>query len=778
MYDNSSSKAENRELKAWYNLVKEGNIKLPRFQRGEAWDKNRITSFLNTIVTNLPVGITLVLHVDFNKEQFVSRFIETAEKEGSPRVTEHLLDGQQRITALWRSMNDNYEYESYFVYIPDYDLENQEPDNEIQVINVSRYYKGDQRYPLWANDPEKSFEKGLFPLTLFRPEEITTEMTNWIDQATAKFLDEEKGISTKDYISLRSKLERQINSLRETIAHYNLPYLSLPPSTEKAVALKVFTDMNTNSKPLSQFDIIKAQVEQATGESLDDMLKDLDSKHPKIKRYFDIGDLALSASALLQGKVPNKNGIFSTDLEKMIKDWPLLERCLGNMANLMEANGIYDRERLPTNAVLGVVTACYADIPDFGDKRGFCETILKKYIWSAFFTDRYENSAATRAHSDCVALKKILSLPELDTSSDPAYQEVPIFDRKQYPLPDMEQLLAVGWPKRANIRARAILAVSTLLGAYDFADGQKITPQNIADRHYHHIFPLSLLKESGLKKERYDVALNCSLITGNTNQEIGRKDPYDYLVDRYKWASKDIVQDRLYSHLIPISELKTGSYIDLEDDIKANKIQKDFESFLYARAALIQKAIEKLVSGQDISAYALMNEEKKDKAEIIRELIAANENKELEYKSTLRKCLNDQIPQNVLEHEVLKNIAGFMNSNGGKLIIGYNERSKEIIGLEKDYGTFNSEDKQDAFLRHIDNLIKTTFGNSVVSIFDAEIVNVEGKDMALLTVRSKSAQPVWLNNKEKKDEEFWVRRTASAEKLSPKETNDYIQQHW
>ncbi len=63
MYDNSSSKAENRELKAWYNLVKEGNIKLPRFQRGAAWDKNRITSFLNTIVTNLPVGITLVLHV-------------------------------------------------------------------------------------------------------------------------------------------------------------------------------------------------------------------------------------------------------------------------------------------------------------------------------------------------------------------------------------------------------------------------------------------------------------------------------------------------------------------------------------------------------------------------------------------------------------------------------------------------------------------------------------------------------------------------------------------
>ncbi len=147
MQEDTSSKAENRELKSWYGLVKSGRVKLPRFQRAEAWDRNRIKSFLNTIVTNLPVGITLVLHVG-DKEKFVSRYIETAEKNNNEKVSEHLLDGQQRITALWRSMNDNYPNESYFVYIPEYDTNQKEHDTELKVICKSRYYKNNDRYPL------------------------------------------------------------------------------------------------------------------------------------------------------------------------------------------------------------------------------------------------------------------------------------------------------------------------------------------------------------------------------------------------------------------------------------------------------------------------------------------------------------------------------------------------------------------------------------------------------------------------------------------------------
>ena len=49
------------------------------------------------------------------------------------------------------------------------------------------------------------------------------------------------------------------------MANYNLPYLSLPSQTDKSVALNVFVNMNTNSKPLSTYDIIVAEVENVMG---------------------------------------------------------------------------------------------------------------------------------------------------------------------------------------------------------------------------------------------------------------------------------------------------------------------------------------------------------------------------------------------------------------------------------------------------------------------------------------------------------------------------------
>ena len=57
---------------------------------------------------------------------------------------------------------------------------------------------------------------------------------------------------------LRGDLRGALNTLRERVAHFNLPYLALPATTEADVALKVFVNMNTNSKPLSMFDLTVA----------------------------------------------------------------------------------------------------------------------------------------------------------------------------------------------------------------------------------------------------------------------------------------------------------------------------------------------------------------------------------------------------------------------------------------------------------------------------------------------------------------------------------------
>lgn len=80
---------------------------------------------LTTIIHNLPLGVALVLNVG-DKEQFVSRALHTAPETGEA-VTEHLLDGQQRLTALYRALRDNRNKVTYFLHFAELD---DEPRNE------------------------------------------------------------------------------------------------------------------------------------------------------------------------------------------------------------------------------------------------------------------------------------------------------------------------------------------------------------------------------------------------------------------------------------------------------------------------------------------------------------------------------------------------------------------------------------------------------------------------------------------------------------------------
>ena len=479
--------ARNRDINDWYGKIKRGEIKLPRFQRYEAWDRRRIGSLIDTITKNLPLGITLVLEVA-DKEQFISRHLETA-PNNSQRVLEQLLDGQQRLTALWRVLNNNYEGETYFIYVPEYDKCG-EKESDVQTVYCRVRYlkKNGARYPLWCDIPEECLFRGMLPTQLLRPEDIQVEIDEWIKNATESNKPQEAD-KLEPFFDWKKQISDRINTLRSTIRNYNLPYLSLPSSTGKDVALDVFINMNTNSEPLTPYDIIVAEIEHIKGKSLHAMQNELDAKHPLVKEYYDLSYLILNTSALLQDKMPNQKGIWEMDKATMVELWETLEHGLKEMAIFLNSEGIIDCDRLPTNAVLSVIAALYTLIPDNGDERGAYEILLRKYLWCSFFTDRYENSAATHAYYDYIALKRFIKGEIKEDGSKYLETDIPIFDRKIYPVSDADELLTVSWPKRDTIRGKAILAVACKLGSFDFATGAKIDRANIENRHYHHIYP-------------------------------------------------------------------------------------------------------------------------------------------------------------------------------------------------------------------------------------------------------------------------------------------------
>lgn len=592
--------ARNRTLSEWYGMIKSSQIKLPRFQRFEAWDRHRICSLNEMVIHNLPLGITLVLEVG-DQEKFVSRFLNTAPEKEEVRVFEHLLDGQQRLTALWRTFHNNYENETYFIYLKEFDRFEGDADREdLSVFCRSRYKKRGDRYPLWCDSPPQCLERGMIPTDLMRPEDIQKDIDDWID-AAIKPIEPDGG---KEELRQFYQVRDRIKDIRSTVANYNLPYLSLPSHTDKAVALNVFINMNTNSKPLSTYDIIVAEVESAMEKSIHDLEADINREYPEVIKYSPLSDQILTTSALLQGNLPNQRGAWDMDKRRMVENWDTMAKGLHRMANFLKGQGIYDEQRLPTNAVLAVIAALYAYIPESGDKMGQDELLLKKYLWYAFFTERYENSAASHAFVDFNSLKRIITGERKQDGSNYSIEDAPIFSEQN--LAEVEELITAEWPKRATIRGRGVLAVACRLGAYDFASGDQLTPDNIKGRHYHHIYPDALLKETGINSF---LAMNCALIDDKTNYDIGRKDPKRYLMDRYKWTTETIVSDRLQSHLIPIKELETGGYENLSDSEKSIKVAEDFKAFIRRRAELIFKAVKQLAEGRQLSASEIYREE-------------------------------------------------------------------------------------------------------------------------------------------------------------------------
>lgn len=595
--------ARNRKLEDWYGKIKRGEIKLPRFQRFEAWDRHRICSLIETVIHNLPLGITLVLEVG-EQEKFISRFLETSPGDDG-RIYEHLLDGQQRLTALWRAFHNNYEWETYFIYIKQLDnYDKDEVREDMSVFFRGRYIKknGD-KYPLWCDDPAQCLERGFIPTHLLKPEDMQSEIDGWLEKATAALEPEGGKDQLKAFYDFKKSVSDKIKDLRAIVANYNLPYLSLPSQTDKSVALNVFVNMNTNSKPLSTYDIIVAEVENVMGQSLHDLQDALDDKDPNVSRYSELSDMILTTSALLQNALPNQRGAWDMDKRVMVNKWDVMERGLSRMAEFLKNEGIYDRQRLPTNAILAVIAALYADIPESGDKRGQDELLLKKYLWHFFFTDRYENAAATHAYSDFVALRKVLRRESRDDGVRISIDDVPIF--KEHALAETEELLTAEWPKRATIRGRAILAVVCRLGALDFSTGECVDTESITKRHYHHVYPDALLKEAEINSF---LALNCALISDKTNISIGHKDPLEYMKDRYEWTSEEIVRERLQSHLIPIRELANGGYEGLSDEQKTEKLKNDFDAFIRRRTELVMKAVKLLADGRQLSPAELYEE--------------------------------------------------------------------------------------------------------------------------------------------------------------------------
>ena len=278
------------------------------------------------------------------------------------------------------------------------------------------------------------------------------------------------------------------------------------------------------------------------------------------------------------------------DLQDLVDTWEEIIAGIGFAVECLEEEHVFDAERLPSLPVLYVLAALHQFVPAALDGKGAAKTILKRYMWRAFVTRRYESSTNLRALQDYRGLRDcLLEGKPLAT--------VPIFNTDETPLPTVEELKRARWPKMKDILGRGILAIALRQGATDLADGTQVSRSNVKSRHYHHLFPEALLANDGQLAGNIQRALNCALISWNTNLAISAKEPVRYLRERAEPAilGEEEIKSRLATHLIPFDSLNMGGYTHMPDaDARRDRVVADYEAFLDARAELVSSKIRDL----------------------------------------------------------------------------------------------------------------------------------------------------------------------------------------
>ena len=93
-------------LEKLLDSIYDGRIQLPEFQRPWIWDDEHIKMIIASISHRYPIGTILMLDCGKNGLPFASRTVEGVICENSS-PEKLILDGQQRLTALFQSLYSN-----------------------------------------------------------------------------------------------------------------------------------------------------------------------------------------------------------------------------------------------------------------------------------------------------------------------------------------------------------------------------------------------------------------------------------------------------------------------------------------------------------------------------------------------------------------------------------------------------------------------------------------------------------------------------------------------
>ena len=225
-----------------------------------------------------------------------------------------------------------------------------------------------------------------------------------------------------------------------------------------------------------------------------------------------------------------------------------------------------------------------------------------------------------------------------------------------------------------------------------------------------------------------------------------------------------IIKSNLTKIQVPLPNI--NEQIKILETVK--KISQAYSEFgLFQKNLLLNPTSKEDIDRLDSIIDALGKLTEDDKIKSLRR--KWGESQTLEFKETFGWDVAKKEQGEYLQQGCIKTLAGFFNSEGGKLLIGVNDNG-EILGIEQEVEKLHKK-SNDKFLNHMKNKFKAKLGAGNYDLYSTRIINIDGKDIILIECE-KSKEPIFTEDK------FYVRESVATDELKGQEIYTYIKNHF
>lgn len=739
------------DLGTLVKYIELGEIGLPDIQRPFVWNNAKARDLFDSMYRGYPVGYLLLWRNGLVADE---RTIGTDAKQMPPRLV--IVDGQQRLTSLYAV---------------------------VKAVSVVRQNYESERITIAFNPLEERFEVADAAIRrdkTFLPDisTIWTKESNLFKVANDYLADLQatRPVSNEEVMRIQTALTRLQGLL-------NFPFtaLELVADISEEDVSEVFVRINSKGTPLNQADFILTLMSVFWDEGRAD-LEQFCAKARKPSKdtvspfnYFiePSPDQMLRVGVGLAFKRARLKYVYSIlrgkDLateqfsdERRIEQFARLQRAQAKALNVqywhdflgcIRAAGFRSDKMISSeNNLLFSYILYLIGRTEIGVEPFALRKVIAQWFFMSAATGRFTGSPESAMEFDLANLREV-STPEEFVSRLKQVCEITLTnDFWDVTLPNDLATSAPRSPSLFAYNAALVLldarALFSDVKIADLFDPALHATKNAVERH--HLFP------KGHLLERYKLTS-----TRDTNQIAN----YAYV----EWLDNIAISDSAPATYLPtLSERFNPSQLAEmyhHHALPEGWERMDYRVFLEHRRELMAQITRE---GYQVLAFG--------PREAIREtpfdLVALLENGEsdaLEFKSTLRINLHTGESDKRMETAVLKTLAGFLNTNGGTLVIGVADDGSPV-GIERD--RFPNEDNMSL---HFVNLVNSRMGPHVMTNMHVHFEDYEGSRVMVVRC-SRSATPVY--TKDGDTEKFYIRTGPSTAELQPSQIQTYIQQRF